>query len=109
MPVGASLNAVVGDGVLSTDDDNGSIPLADALKRPQAVRGKLTRTATHIEYTYRNKAIAFSLDDDGEFGWTPDQALSFGRIVDGSRVTADPEITRALVDAVLSIAANTPK
>ena len=105
--VGASIDIVGGWGHhLFTDDDNDSIPLAVALKRPIARRGTLSRTATGVECTYGNLGESFNFDDsDG--GWTETAALAFGRIVDGSRVTAtaDPDITRALVDAAAAAAA----
>ena len=61
MPVGASIDVVVADGVMFTDDAD--IPLADVRERPNAVRGTLTRIATGVACTYGNVGVAFDLDD----------------------------------------------
>ena len=93
------------------DDYHFSIPLATALERPNACRCTLVRTATGVDVTYGDNAIGETFNGYvGEEGWTEIAALAFGRIRDGSRVTAkaDPKIEAALISAVFDGAATAP-
>ena len=60
MPVGTSIDIVGADVVMLPDDDDDPIPLADALKRPNARRGTLARTATGVKCTYGNIGETFN-------------------------------------------------
>ena len=89
------------------DDYNASIPLAYALERPNACRCTLVRTATGFEVTYGGDLGEAFNGYVGDDGWTETAALGFGRISDGSRVTAkaDPKIEATLSNAVFDGAA----
>jgi len=85
MPVGSSISIVGADGIMFAGGSSADMPLADALKRPNAEHGKLTRTATGVECEYGNgnggETETFDIDDSGDNGWTSAEALNFGRLV----------------------------
>ena len=85
MPVGSSISIVGADGIMFAGGSSADMPLADALKRPNAEHGKLTRTATGVKCEYGNgnggETETFDIDDSGDNGWTSAEALNFGRLV----------------------------
>ena len=93
MPVGASIEIVGADGIMFTGGSSADMPLADALKRPNACRGTLRRTATSVQLENGNGGVMpFDIDDSGDNGWTSVEALHIGRIVVGSDTAGcDPE------------------
>ena len=85
LAVGATLH-VLGADEFVFEDGSHSMPLADALRRPNASTGTLTRTEKGVTVHYNDggdiggsmETFAYPPEDDG--GWTLAEALHFGMV-----------------------------